>query len=298
MALTKVRLRIQTVLTVHVREGISLVRNMATCTVRNGVQALVRHSHVHQSLIVVSAIVVDLFTLQLVLDTFAVRRVPNEGKNRSDPFHQQSTLTWLGIIQRSLHAVVAIGVPQKLFKTSAVQQFIDQHFTSGVLCDAYALTMYSTLISHKKDETNLLDNIRTELLNRKRAYVTSKLTNDSVTESIVVQVQNILHHLKIVSAPILLYEGFTHIITVRILDECESIIRNLVNQLDALVIRCMIDASLQDATSMTMRSDLYTVSSHRVVNELDTAFSRNVSVAEMIRSPDYLRAPAYSSTFE
>ena len=43
--------------------------------------------------------------------------------------------------------------------------------------------------------THLLDNVRAELLDRQRAHVPGELADDRVAEPVVVQVQDVLHHL-------------------------------------------------------------------------------------------------------
>jgi hypothetical protein len=50
--------------------------------------------------------------------------------------------------------------------------------------------------------------------------------------------------------------------------ERQHIVGNFIHELDALVVRGMIDAALQDATSVAMSSNLDAVSCHCVINEL------------------------------
>jgi hypothetical protein len=50
-------------------------------------QALVAEGVVHHLLIVVTSEVIHMFSLQFVLDTLAIWRVPNQRKNRSNAFH-------------------------------------------------------------------------------------------------------------------------------------------------------------------------------------------------------------------
>jgi hypothetical protein len=65
-----------------------------------------------------------------------------------------------------------------------------------VLCSAtrthYESVSYGQTVWHM---AHLLNNIGTELLNRKSTNVSSKLTNDSVTEAVVIQVENVLDNL-------------------------------------------------------------------------------------------------------
>ena len=85
---------------------------------------------------------------------------------------------------------------------------------------------------------------------------------------------------------------FTHIIAIRILNKSQCIVSDLIDKLDPLMIRCMIDATLQYTASMTVRSHLDTVSSHSIVNELGVDPVSVQHYAHMTTySPDYLRVP-------
>lgn len=74
------------------------------------------------------------------------------------------------------------------------------------------------------------------------------------------------------------YEGFslvlytvtleTYIVAVWILDEGERIVRDLIHKLHPLVIRRVVDTPLEDAASMTVSRNFYTVCRDRVVDEL------------------------------
>ncbi len=58
------------------------------------------------------------------------------------------------------------------------------------------------------------------------------------------------------------------VVSERILHQSQRIEGDLGDQLDSLIIRSVIDTSLQDATSMTMSGDFDTVDCDRVVDEL------------------------------
>lgn len=60
----------------------------------------------------------------------------------------------------------------------------------------------------------------------------------------------------------------THIVTVRILNEGEGIVCDLINELHALMIRRMINTTLQDAASVSVSGDFNTVSGDGIVDEL------------------------------
>lgn len=60
----------------------------------------------------------------------------------------------------------------------------------------------------------------------------------------------------------------THVVTVRILNEGECIIGDLVNELHALMIGSVVDTTLQHAASVSVSGNLDTVGSNGVVYEL------------------------------
>jgi hypothetical protein len=83
----------------------------------------------------------------------------------------------------NLHTVVAVRVTKKLLKSAPIQHFLDHHLASAVLCNADAL----------------LDDVGTELLHRQGTDVAGELTNDTVTEPVVIQIKDVLHDLKLMS---------------------------------------------------------------------------------------------------
>jgi len=78
------------------------------------------------------------------------------------------------------------------------------------------------------------------------------LTNDTITEAVLVQIKDILHD----------------VVAVWILNEGKRVVRNFVDELDSLHLRGVINAPLQNAATMTMSSDLDTICCNGVVNEL------------------------------
>jgi hypothetical protein len=60
----------------------------------------------------------------------------------------------------------------------------------------------------------------------------------------------------------------SYVVAVRILHEGKRIISDLVDELDALMIRSMVNAALQHTASVTVSCDLDTVSGNSIVNEL------------------------------
>ena len=97
--------------------------------------------------------------------------------------------------------------------------------------------MQTTRDAHSK---YLLDDIGAELLNGKGADIANELADDSITESVIVEVEDVLHDLMSRSCsqrPPLFDEGsITHIVAIRVLNKCQRIVCNFVHQLNALVI--------------------------------------------------------------
>lgn len=60
----------------------------------------------------------------------------------------------------------------------------------------------------------------------------------------------------------------TYIVPVWVLDESESVVRDLVDKLDALGLRCVVNAALQDAATVTVGRNLNAVGSDSIVDEL------------------------------
>lgn len=59
-----------------------------------------------------------------------------------------------------------------------------------------------------------------------------------------------------------------YVVTVGVLHQGQSIEGNLVDELDALIIRSVVDASLKNTASMTVSSHFNTVSRNSIVDEL------------------------------
>ena len=60
----------------------------------------------------------------------------------------------------------------------------------------------------------------------------------------------------------------THVVTIRILNKGERIIGDFVNELHALMIRRVVDTTLQDAASVSVRGNFYTIGRNSIVDEL------------------------------
>ena len=103
-----------------------------------------------------------------------------------------------------------------------------------------------------RDPNALLDNVRAELLDRERTHVAGKLSDDSVAEAVVIQVEDILHH----------------VVSVGVLNERQCIVSDLIDELDTLRLRSVIHTALEDTASVAMSGDLDTVGSNSVVDEL------------------------------
>ena len=78
------------------------------------------------------------------------------------------------------------------------------------------------------------------------------MPDDRIAEAVVVKVEDILNN----------------IVAIRVLNECERAISDLLDKLHALVVGCVVDATLQDAAAVTMSSDLNAILGDSVVDEL------------------------------
>jgi hypothetical protein len=96
------------------------------------------------------------------------------------------------------------------------------------------------------------------------------LPDDRVTEPVIIEIEDILHDLAIAENGRVRMKstGETHVVAIRILDEGQRIVGDLVDQLDALMVRRMVDTSLQDAASVAMSGNFHAIGRHGVVYEL------------------------------
>ena len=60
----------------------------------------------------------------------------------------------------------------------------------------------------------------------------------------------------------------THVVTIRILNKGEGIIGDLVNELHALMIGRMVNTTLQNAASVSVRGNFNTIGRNSIVDEL------------------------------
>ena len=132
--------------------------------------------------------------------------------------------------------------------------------------------------------THLLDHVGAELLHRQRADVPGELPDNRIAEAVVVQVQDVLNDLRPASVSErrrklqLRRETCTHIVAVRILNERECVVRDLVDELDALVLRCMVDATLQHAATVAVGGDFDAVGRDGIVDELSIPARRELLI--------------------
>jgi hypothetical protein len=93
---------------VHVRERVRLGKPATWET-----NALSTEAHIQECrlVIVVARVVpevVQLFTLELVLDSFAIRCIPNQRKNGSDSLDQHGPLRDIGVVERRLRSTISV----------------------------------------------------------------------------------------------------------------------------------------------------------------------------------------------
>lgn len=65
----------------------------------------------------------------------------------------------------------------------------------------------------------------------------------------------------------------THIIPVGILNKSQRVVRDLIHELNALMIGGVVDTSLEYTTAMAMSSNLNAVRGHRIVYKLEANLS-------------------------
>jgi len=113
-------------------------------------------------------------------------------------------------------------------------------------------------------------------LDGERTDVANELTDDGIAKPIVVEVKNVLDNLtkrtRQLASPFLV-EEITYVVAVRVLDQSQRVVCDLIHELDALVIGGMIDTSLKNTTAVAVSGDLNAVRGDRVVNELGSDFS-------------------------
>jgi hypothetical protein len=96
------------------------------------------------------------------------------------------------------------------------------------------------------------------------------LADDPVAEAIIVEVQDVLDDLFDINQTCCQQvetEG-THVVTVRILNEGERVVGDLVNELHALMIGRVVDATLQDTAPVSVSGNFDTVGGNGIVDEL------------------------------
>lgn len=96
------------------------------------------------------------------------------------------------------------------------------------------------------------NDIGAEFLNRKSAYVACELADNTIAEPVVVEVQDVLYD----------------IVSVGVLNQSEGVVRDFIHKLDTLMIRCMVDTSLQYTTSVAVGGDFDTISGNRIIDKL------------------------------
>jgi hypothetical protein len=110
---------------VNIRERVRL-RESAT----RETNALGAKTHVEECSLVIVVIgvapeAVQLLTLEFVLDSLAIWRIPNQRKHGSDPFDQQGPLRGVGIVERGLESAIRVELTlPELFALSYLNTII------------------------------------------------------------------------------------------------------------------------------------------------------------------------------
>ena len=81
---------------------------------------------------------------------------------------------------------------QQLLQMSVVHKLFDEDLMCAVFCNVN--TLHDRVSQHQTiwGIMHILNNVGAKLLNRKSTNVPGKLTNDSVTEAVIIQIENIL----------------------------------------------------------------------------------------------------------
>ncbi len=82
----------------------------------------------------------DLFSLQLGLDSLAVRSVADHWQDGTNALNQSDSLSGVGIVESSLDDVVGERVSEELFQTESVEEFSDEDFAELRVGDSDALS--------------------------------------------------------------------------------------------------------------------------------------------------------------
>lgn len=64
--------------------------------------------------------VVHLLTLEFVLDSLPIGRIPNQRKDRSDPLDQHGSLRSISIVECGLNTIIPVGISQQLLEPRSV----------------------------------------------------------------------------------------------------------------------------------------------------------------------------------
>jgi len=83
-----------------------------------------------------------------------------------------------------------------------------------------------------------------------------------------------------------------HVVSIWILNKSQRIVSYFIHKLYALMIRRVVDASLQDAASVAMRGNFHAIISHGVVNELNGCVFEKAKIDQKRRTLTWLSSGA------
>lgn len=169
-------------------------------------------------------------------DAAAMRSLPDGRQDWANSVDDTSSGFWVCEVHSSLDNVIGEGVAKHLLKLSSCQHFIDH------------------LASHLElgGTQALLDHIGAELLLRQSWDIATESLAERLCEMRLRKIQDVLHN----------------VVTKWILDQCESIGRNLSDQTSSLLARGVVNAALQDTASVSMGADNHTIGANCVIDEL------------------------------
>ena len=174
--------------------------------------------------------------LDLGLDATTVRRMADRRQDWANIVEHDALRLLIGKVHGSLHDIVGEGVAEKLLKLNLAVDLRDEQ-TLGLWAGA---------------ADAFLDNVGAELLLRQVRDIVLEAATQRLGESWLREIENVLHH----------------IVAERILDERERIGDDVIDQGTLLATGCMVNATLEDAATVTMSSHNNAVVTNGIEDEL------------------------------
>lgn len=178
-----------------------------------------------------------LSALELGLDAAAVGCGPDLWEDRTDGVDEAGLHRWVGVVESSLDDVVGKGVAQEALEIGGRgEHLLNQHVLAWLLGAAQAL----------------LNDVAAELLARQLANTAGEHGNERLGEDWLVEIEDVLHDV--------VAEG--------VLNESERVVGDLADQPGLLLATGVVNAALQHAATVAVGTDVDTVASNCIEDEL------------------------------